>query len=255
MATLVNTGTQAQVTAASSITVNSPSATAGNKLICQLAWLDAVASGPLAAPSAPAGWTRDYGPSSSNTTPNTVTNGYAVYSKTAAGGIESPVFNTTGTAGQFYANAIITEWSGLGAHDTQDSTATVQSGSAASTTGVTVPNTGTLTASSGVAFTGVSISAGTGLANAGIAFSGGGWTTTVSDQNTSTSVGSLFGHKTLASNAALGAVYTWTSDSTMFSYMASVVVYGDSSVPSTKLINQGFGRSYRPRPYAPGRGR
>lgn len=230
MATLVHTGTQAQVSFGSSITVNSPSATAGNKLILEIGWFDHTVVGAAETLSAPAGWTADYNP------PGFLANlpgfgncscGYVVYSKIAAGGVESPVVSAPHAA-QLFANAIITEWNGMGAHDTADSSSIVNNVTASATTGATVPNTGTLASANSTIFTGVTVLAGNGLNPAGIAFSGGGWTTDVSDQDTGNTIGSLFGHKTVSVNTALGAVYTWTSDVTMAAIQASVVVFSDA---------------------------
>lgn len=225
MATLVHTGTQSQATNAASITTNSPSALAGNKLILQVSWLDTNAGAPETL-TAPAGWTADKNPTSFS---NSGAGGYAEFSKTAAGGVESPVVASPFGSGM-YANAIITEWSGMGAHDTADASAIITNSAAASSTGGTVANTGTLAAGSSVVFVGVSVYSGTGLANAAIAFSGGGWTTLVSDQDTSASVGTLMGYKLVASNAALGAVFTWTGDATMKAFQGGITVFSDTAV-------------------------
>ena len=227
MATLIHTGTQAQVTGASSITTNSPSASAGNTLVLCISWVLGSDPGSAQTLTAPTGWTAAVNPASAENAGGGPA-GVACFYKIAAGGVESPVINTPTGSGNFYANAIITEWSGMGSHDTADSSAITTNNSAASTTGATVPNTGTLANTNSTVFTMAALLAGTGLANASIALSGGTWTTEASDQNTQTSVGTLIAHKTVSSNAALGAVYTWTSDSTLLCYQAIVVVFSDS---------------------------
>lgn len=226
MATLVNTGTQATVTAANSITVNSPSASASNTLVLLVSWVD-VASSSAQTLTAPAGWSVAYNPTGAF---NNHSSGFAVFYKTAAGGIESPVINEpTGANLNLYANGIITEWSGMGAFDSAASATSVDTfNTAASSTGRTVPNTGTLAASSSTVFTGASIFSGTGLANCAIAFSGGGWTQEAIDVDTTASVGTLFGHKLVATTTALGAVYTWTSDATQFTSQEAIVVFSDA---------------------------
>lgn len=247
MATLVHTGTQAQVTFANSITVSSPSATAGNKLILEVAWFDNTAIGAPESLSAPAGWTADWNPAGVWATivglGGKACTGYVVYSKTAAGGVESPVVAGPHT-GQFFANGIITEWSGMGAYDSASSSSLTNNTAAASTTGVTTSNTGTLANANSTVFTGVAILCDAGLNPAGIAFSGSGggagWTTEISDQDTSSTIGTVTGHKVVAATTALGAVYTWTSDSTMISYQAAVVVYSDvsgSAPPGLIFVN------------------
>lgn len=229
MATKVNTGTQAQVTAANSITTNSPSATVGNTLVLIVGWIDTFLSAATSI-TAPGGWSIAYNPTSSCNAAGAPC-GFAVFYKTAAGGVESPVINEPGGAHSgFFANAIITEWSGMGSFDSAASSSSVlTNNAAASTTGGTVPNTGTLANANSTVFTGVAIESGVGLANAAIAFSGGGWTTEVSDQHTDTSVGSLFGDKVVSATTPIGAVYTWTSDSTMASFQAASMVFSDSS--------------------------
>lgn len=235
MATKVATGTAATCSNAASLTVNSPSASAGNKLVLQIAWIDTFAASAVA-PTAPTGWSTAYGPSSAY---NGDAVGYSVFYKTAAGGVESPVFNAPNGSGvQLYAKGIITEWSSMGSHDTADSSATTTNNSAASTTGVTVSNTGTLANANSTVFTGVAILSGAGLANAGIAFSGGSWTTETSEQDTSSSVGMLVGDKVVSANTALGATYTWTSDSTMVAYQAAVVVFSDSGGGGSSIKKQ-----------------
>jgi hypothetical protein len=228
MATLINTGSQSSVAAGASLTTNSPSATAGNALILQIAWLNANTAS-TTAPGNITGWTKIYGPTAAKNAGQNVVCGFALYTKTAAGGVESPVFpDPEGGTVDLYAHGIITEWSGMGAHDTQDASASSTNNSAASTTGATIPNTGTLTQANNTVFTGVAIAATTGLANAAIAFSGGSWTTEFADQDTTASVGTLTGHKTVSANTALGAVYTWTSDASMLCYQGAVIVFSDA---------------------------
>lgn len=225
MATKINTGTQASVTAANSITVNSASASAGNTLVLQLSWIDNN-SATATTLTAPVGWTAAYNPTSSA---NGAACGYAVFYKTASAGVNSATVNEPSGTGNFYANGIITEWSGMGTPDTAAmATSVLVNNAAASTTGATVPNTGTLANAASTIFTGVSILCGAGLNNATIAFSGGSWTTEAQDQNTQTSVGTLFGDKVVAVSTALNAVYTWTSDSTMLCYQAAIVVFSDA---------------------------
>lgn len=224
MATLVNTGTQANVAAGLLLTTNSPSASAGNGLILQIGWLDAVA-GAAGTPPAPAGWSVGFAALSAF---NTNSVGYSLFYKTATGGVESPVF-TVPSGSTMYAHGIITEWSGMGALDPASTGAAATNSAAASTTGVTVPNTGTLANAKSTIFTGVAIGAGAGLPNAAIAFSGGAWSTLISAQDTGASVGTLVGDKVVSSNAALGAVYTWTADATMRTYQAAVTVFSDLS--------------------------
>lgn len=241
MATLVNTGTQAQVTGASSITTNSPSAAGGNKLVLCISWVLGSDPGSAQTLTAPAGWTAAVNPTSAENTGGGPA-GVAVFFKTAAGDVESPVINTPTGSSNFFANAIITEWSGMGSHDTADSSAISTNNTAASTTGVTVPNTGTLANANSTVFTLVAILCSSGMAAANIAFSGGGWTTEVSDQHTDTSAGTLIGHKVVSATTALGAVYTWTTDSSMLCYQAIVVVFSDTggggaaTIPSRLLL-------------------
>lgn len=225
MATLVHTGTQSTAAAASSLTTNSPSAAGGNTLVLEVSW--ALAAGTSATPGTPAGWTKIYAPLSS-TSGSDGAAGYALYTKVAAGGVESPVFASPDASSNLYAHGLITEWSGMGAHDTQDSSATVTDNTGGASTGVTVPNTGTLTSANSTIFTGLAMLAGSGLANAAFALSGGTWTADVTDNDTSASVGSLLAHKVVSANTALGAIYTWTSDSTILCFQAAVVVFSDS---------------------------
>lgn len=232
MATLVNTGTQAQTTAANSITTNSPSASAGNKLVLCISWVLGNDPGVAQTLTAPSGWTGDHNVASAENVGSGVA-GFAVFSKTAAGGVESPVINTPSGASNFYADAIITEWSGMGAHDTNDASALITNNTGGASTGTTVPNTGTLAAANNTVFSGLAMLSGTGLANANFAFSGGGWTTELNDGNTNSSVGAIIGHKTVSSNTALGAVFTWTNDASILAFQAAVVVFNDSATTST----------------------
>lgn len=239
MATRVAAGTQSHCTGASSLTTSSPSATAGNKLILQVSWV--LSTGGSATPGTISGWTKDYGPVSSFNGTNGSA-GYAHYSKTAAGGVESPVFNSPDASSNLYANAIITEWSGMGAHDTNDSTATITNNTGGTSSGTTVPNTGTLANANSTVFTGLGFLSSVGLSNANFAFSGGGWTTEAIDNDTGASAGSLMGSKTVSANTALGAVYTWSNtDATILCFQAAVVVYSDSGAAATSLpIPQAF---------------
>ena len=229
MATLVHTGSQSSVAGGASLSISSASAAASNTLVLQIAWLNAT-NATATAPGAIAGWTLAYGPNCATNTPlGPLSCGYAVYYKTAAGGVETAVFNDPfGGPTSLYAHGLITEWSGMGALDSASSSATTQNNAAAGTTGVTIPNTGTLANANSTVFTGVSIACGAGTASAGIAFSGGSWTTEFSDQNTSTSVGALTGHKVVSSNSALNAVYAWNGDVSMACYQAAVVVFSDT---------------------------
>ena len=231
MATLINTGTQASCAAASSLSVVSPSATSGHTLVLQVSWVDTFAGGAIAL-SAPSGWTAALAPNSSYNGGGTAC-GYGVFYKTAAGGVETAVVaEPSGVHTGLYADGVITEWSGMGAYDSASSSAVLTNNSAASTTGCTVPNTGTLANANSTAFTGVALTCSTGSTNAGIAFSGGSWTTEMSDQNTSASVGALAGHQVISSTAPLNAVYTWTSDASMSNFQAAVVVFSDSGSPA-----------------------
>src|SRR6185369_8758478 len=128
---------------------------AGNTLILQIAWLNAN-SGSTATAPAISGWTLVYGPTTAKNAGANVICGFAQYSKTAAGGVESPVFTDPISNNNLFAHGMITEWSSMGSHDTQDSSATSTNNSAASTTGATIPNTGTLTSANSTVFTGVS---------------------------------------------------------------------------------------------------
>lgn len=115
----------------------------------------------------------------------------------------------------------------MGVYDSAGGTANVSNNHAPSTTGVTIPNTGTLAAGSSTVFTSIAVGGNAGLNPANIAFSGGSWNTLESQQDTGSTVGSLMGYKLVATNAALGAVYTWSSDPTMASYQGAVIVFSD----------------------------
>jgi hypothetical protein len=225
MATLVNTGSQAQATGSSSLTINSPSATAGNTLVLIVSWI--LSSGNAATPSAPSGWTAALAPASSGQGGGMGAAGVAVFYKTAAGGTESPSFSSPDGSGNMYANAIITEWSGMGSHDTNDSSSIVTNNTGGASTGTTVPNSGTLAAANSTVFTALAMLCGTGLANANFAVTSG-YTSEATDNNTSSSAGTLIAHKTVSSNVAINAVYTWTSDVTILSFQAACVVFSDS---------------------------
>lgn len=244
MASLINTGTQAQVTAANSITTNSPSATAGNKLVLCIGWVLGADAGSAQTLTAPSGWTADHNPASAENVGGGPA-GWAVFSKTAAGGIESPVINTPTGSGNFYADSIITEWNGMGAHDSNDSSAIITDNAGGASSGTTVPNTGTLATANSTVFTGVAMLCGSGLANQNFAFSGGSWNTLFNDGNTNASVGTLTGYKVVSTNAALGAVYTWTNDvpEGVLCFQASVVVFSDvvASTSQGFVNNRGFG--------------
>lgn len=228
MAIPVNTGTQAQVTGANSITTNSPSATLGNTLVLEISWVTSNDPGSAQTLTAPAGWAAPHNPPSAYNAGNGPA-GYAVFSKTAAGGVESPVVNTPAGSGNFYANAIITEWSGMGTHDTADSSAIITDSVGGASAGTTVPNTGTLANANSTVFTGIAMLCSSGLANQNFQFSGGGWTTDATDNNTATSVGTLLGHKVVSATTAVGAVITWTSDAGegVLCFQAAVVVFSD----------------------------
>ena len=225
MSNPIAVGTQAQTSAGSSV-APSITGTTGETLVALVSWID-VSSSTATALSVPAGWTAAYNPTGFASVGNG-RGGLACFFKTAAGGSESCTINTPGSAGSFYANAILYRYAAGMTHDTADAPATTINNAAASTTGVTVPDTNTLSGANSAVLTGVSIFAGTGLANAAIAFSGGSWTTDLSDQDTSVSVGSLFGHKSVSATTPLNAVYTWTSDASMFCYQAAVVVFSDA---------------------------
>lgn len=227
MATKVATGSRANVAAGSSVSPSSPAATAGNTLVLQVSFADTAGSIGESL-SAPAGWSVARAPAAVTAAGIGVV-GLACFYKTAAGGVETPTINTPGGAGGFYANAVITEWSGLGAIDSAaNASSIVNNASAASTTGQTVPATGTLAAANSTAFTMLSVVCGSGLANAGIALGGTGWSTEAQDQNTSTSVGSYFADKSVAGTGSVNdAVFSWTSDATMAAYQAHVVVFSD----------------------------
>lgn len=228
MATKVHTGTQAAVTAASLITINSPSATLGNKLILPIAWIDTSSPGAAKTPTTPVGWSVAYSVASAFGASGAV--GLSFYYKTAAGGVESPVFNTPGSAGGLFANGIITEWSGMGAFDAAASASSVLINNAAgSTTGATIPNTGTLANANSTIFTGISILSGSGINPAGIAFSGGAWTQEFKDDDTTSSVGTIVGDKVVSLATALNAVFGWTLDATMQAFQAAIVVFSDAA--------------------------
>lgn len=230
MTARINIGSVSSCAAAASLTTSSPSATAGHLLVLKVCWATPGTSAVTpSAPGAITGWTKAFAPNSAlDGSGNTA--GYAVYYKTAAGGVESPVFNEPYGTTQLFAHGVIEEWPSTCTYDsTASSGASSTNNSAGSTTGVTVPNTGTLSQSQGFAVTGIGIISGIGLANAAIAFSGGSWTTNISVQDTSTEEGALEGSKALASNAAINAVYTWTSDNTMQVYQAAIVMFADSA--------------------------
>lgn len=240
--TRVAVGSQSTAAAATALTTSSPTASTGNLLVLEISWLTSTASGGAGlTPSAPAGWSTALALLSS-VSGTTGRAGYSVFYKTAAGGVESPVFdNPDSPNANLYAHGIISE---LPSGSTFDSTASAgantTNNSAASTTGVTVPSTGTLAFGNSEIFTGAAIMAGTGLANAGIAFSGGSWTTDMSDQDTTASVGALQGYKAVAVTTPLNAVYTWTSDSTTLCYQAGIVVFSTSAggAPTGPTITQ-----------------
>lgn len=225
MATLVSTGTVASANGStSSVSVSSASATSGNKLVLEVSWGDG-GTATRNVLGTPTGWTADFAPLSFG---NVVSGGYAVFSKTAAGGIEAASISAPSGLGLF-AFARITEWSGMGAHDTADASAITTNNTGGASTGVTVPNTGTLTKANSTVFTGLALFSVSGLTNEGVAFSGGSWTAGMANQNEANVV-TLTGLKTVSANTALNAVYTWTSDSGIVGYQAAVVVYSDSAV-------------------------
>lgn len=225
MATLVSTGTTATSNGSvTSVTVSSASAVAGNRLVLEICWGDG-GTGTSYVLGTPSGWTADANPTSFG---NIVTGGYSVFSKIAAGGIESATFNSGSGLG-FFSFARITEWSAMGIHDPADASAMVNNNTGGASTGVTVPNTGTLARSTSTVFTGLALFSVSGLANEGVAFSGGSWTTGLSNQNEANVV-SLTGLKSVSSNAAVNAVYTWTSDAGIVGYQAEVVVYSDAAL-------------------------
>lgn len=231
----VHTGSVATTLGASPLTVVSPSATAGNKLVCQVAWVD-VGTGSAETLSVPSGWTADRNVASAFNGGSLAASGYSVFSKTAAGGVENCVVASPGIAANFFASGVITEWpSTVGAHDTADATALVTVNAGASTTGATVPNTGTLGQANNVVLGGIIIAAGAGLTNAGIAIASG-FTTIAVDQNSSTDVSFLFAYKNVSSTAPTGAVDTWTSDSSMICAQSALTVYADAGAGSDILM-------------------
>lgn len=228
MTTPVNTGSVATTLGASPLTVVSPSATAGNKLKCQVAWVD-VGTGSAETLSVPSGWTADRNGASSFNGGSLAAAGYAQFSKTAAGGVENCVVASPGIAANFFASGLITEWpSTVGAHDTADASAVVSVNAGASTTGATIPNTGTLGQANNVVLGGIIIAAGAGLTNAGIAIASG-FTTLAVDQNSSTDVSFLFAYKNVSSTAPTGAVASWASDGSMNCAQAALTIYADSA--------------------------
>ena len=227
MATLANTGTKASTTAATKIIVSSPNATVGNTLIFQIGWVDS--TGNAVTPTTPTNWSDGYKKLSAAIGDNSGCAGYSLFYKTASGGIENATFNNPGAGASLYGTGIITEWSGMGVLDSASTGAEITNSTAASTTGMTVPNTGTLTNPNSTAFTGVGILSGTGTANANIAFNGGSWNALFSSQNTATEEGSLAGDKVVAANSPIGAVYTWSADSSMHCFQGAVTVFSDAN--------------------------
>lgn len=233
MATLVSTGSTATSNGSvTSVTVSSASAAVRNRLVLEISWGDAGTATPYVL-AAPVGWTPDFNPTSFG---NIVTGGYAVFSKIAAGGVESATLNSGSGAG-FFSFARITEWSGMAAHDTADTSALITNNTGGASTGVTVPNTGKLARQSSTVFTGLALFSVSGLANEGVAFSGGSWTAGLSNQNEANVV-TLTGLKSVSSNTALNAVYTWTSDAGIVGFQAGVVVYSDA-IPIAPQDQQG----------------
>lgn len=233
--TRIAIGSQSTATGASSLTTNSPSATAGNLLVLEISWVNSSSDGTTKTPTAPAGWSTALAIASAVNGSNGRA-GYSVFYKTAAGGVESPVMNDPSGGSVLYAHGIISEFpTGTTFDSSATSGANTTNNSAASTTGVTVPSTGTLASANSEVLTGVAIIAGTGISNAGIALSGGGWTTDMSDQDTTSSVGAVQGYKAVAATTALDAVYTWTGDPSMFCYQAGIVVF--SGAPAGPTID------------------
>lgn len=227
MTTRIAIGSVSSCAAAASLATNSPSATAGHLLVLEVSWGNGNGTS-AQAPGAITGWTLNVGPTCAHG--SGLCAGYAVYSKIAAGGVETPVFADPIGTNQLYAHGVITEWPSTCSFDSTASSGAVSTNSAAaSTTGVTVPTTGTLSQSQGFALAGVGLIAGAGLSNGALAFSGGGWTTDITIQDTNADVGCLDGSKTLASNAAINAVFTWTSDSSMACYQAAIAMFADSA--------------------------
>lgn len=231
-ATEVASGTQASVQGASSIAASSPSATAGHKLVCSVAWLD-VSSATAVILSVPSGWTADLNPTSM-ASPSNGRGGVAWFSKIAAGGIETCTVNSPGTSGGFYAEAKVTEWNGLGSHDTNDASGIITNNTGGTFSGTTVPNTGTLAASSSTVFTALSLFCSTGQANELIANSA--FTQDYVQQNSSATVGAYGGHEFVTSSAAVGSVFTWvTNDPSVLGFQAAICVYSDSAAVGAAL--------------------
>lgn len=237
MVTRVAIGSQSTVSGGASLTTSSPSATANNHLVLIVSWGLSVDPGSAQATPAITGWTQAQAPTSAYNSvgvpsgSNKLACGVAVYHKTAAGGVESPVFNAPDGSSNLFAHGIIIEYSTTGTwsyDSTASSSAVKTDNTGGSSTGTTVPNTGTLAQSDSAVVTVLALMAGTGLSNANFAFSGGSWTTDATDNNTSTSVGTKIGDKVVSATTALGAVYTWTTDSTIVCFQAVTAVFSDT---------------------------
>lgn len=221
----VNTGSAAKAFGASPLTVVSPSATAGNKLVCTVVFADA-GTGAAETLTAPGGWTADRAPASSFNSGSNAAAGLAVFSKTAAGGVENCVVAFPGIAANTFSVGIITEWAstGLGSHDTADASCIVTNNAAAGSTGATIANSGTLANADSIVFCVVSIFAG-GISNAGVAAAG--FTTIYSEQDSSTDEATVIGYKAVAGTSPVGGAYTWTADGSMVCAQAILAIYAD----------------------------
>lgn len=223
--------TKVQSTTASGAAVTSQQialsgVTAGNTLILTVTYVD-IAVGTSSAPATPID---SNGTVSTGIAPacqvNNGGSGAAVYYvPNCAAGTHTFTANPFNNANQLYCELTLAEWSGLTAAPL-DKTSSSGSSSAASTTGGNTGTTATLTQANELVYAALSLYAGTGLANAGISTPATtGYTSLVAIQSTNTTVGTEVSYKEVAATTGQSAAWTWTSDSSMFTWQAAIATF------------------------------
>lgn len=138
-------------------------------------------------------------------------------------------FNPHSHAGALYSKCSALEISGLTATPLDKATSNGSSAAASSTTG----NTNTTTAlaqASELVIVSLAISAGTGLANAGISSPAtASYTALFAFQDTSTEVGAQHSYKEPGVTTGQIGTWTWTADATMQNWQGNIATFKESS--------------------------